>query len=48
MKVLEHGSVCVFRVTRGVSEVFMDSRMVFEWGDREVVGERGVFRVERD
>ena len=43
---LEHGSVYVVRVRRGVSEVFMDSGKEFEREDRKVVGERGVFRVE--
>ena len=48
MKVLKHGGVYVVRARRGASEVFMDSGMEFEWGDREVVGERTFFGVEKD
>jgi len=48
VKVLEHGGVYVVRVRRGVSELFMDSGTEFEWADREVVGERGVFVDEGD
>jgi len=48
VKVLEYGGVYVTRARRGVSEVFMDSGTEFEYGDRKVVGERSVSRVEGD
>ena len=48
VKKLELRRVYVVNARGGVSEVFTDSGTKFEWGDKKVVEERGVFRVERD